>query len=236
MVARRLSNDTPTVKAATMYTDTPTRPLHLDELEASTQLLITPSEIARVRTIPRQRRSAPIALVILAVILLAALVVTIIVVAGRAVQPPAAIDAPIVEGPAVDPVDIAPPVEAAPDAAAPQPVAPTPPVIDTFAASNQTVLCNTQSPTPSPQYLSFTWSVSDAVRVYFGTDTADASAAPLFNNLPLSGTSTLDFPAGYNDYTYNCPNASRTYTLTAVDADGLTTSQSVVVVNNGDTV
>jgi hypothetical protein len=219
-----------------MYTDTPTRPLHLDEIEAPTQLLITPSEIAQVRTVPRHQRSAPIALVVLAVVLLAALLVTIIVVGERAVQPPAAIDAPIVQGPAVDPIDAAPPAEEAPDAPAPHPAAPTPPVIDTFAASNQVVLCNTQSPTPSPQHLSFTWSVSDAVRVYFGTDTTDASAAPLFNNLPLSGTSTLDFPAGYNDYTYNCPNASRTYTLTAVDADGLKTSQSVVVVNNGDTV
>ena len=140
------------------------------------------------------------------------------------------------EGPAIDLDEVAPPTADVPPVVTPPDPAPTVPVITTFTSSNQTVLCNTQSPTPSSQYIAFTWSVSKASRVYFGVNTTDASAAPFFNNLPLSGTSTFDFPAGYNQFTYACPNASVTYTLTAVDEDGHKTSQSVVIVNEGDTV
>jgi hypothetical protein len=116
-----------------------------------------------------------------------------------------------------------------------QPQAPAGPAIGSFTVSNSSVLCNTQSPVPSHQYLAFSWNVSGSSQVFFGVDTNDASTSPLFDNLPQNGTSQADFPAGYNDYEYNCPSASHKYTLTAIDGSGHKVSKSVTVVNNGDT-
>jgi len=205
-----------------MYSDTSTLPFRIEGTDATAR--------------PATRKGPLAVLLVVGSLLLATLLVAIVLIALRGVpEPVAEVVPPVADGPAIDIDDVAPPAAEVP-VVAPEPVTPTVPVIDSFTASNQTVRCNTQAPTPSPQHISFTWSVSEAVRVYFGTDTADASAAPLFSNLPLSGTSTFDFPAGYNDFAYNCPNASRTYTLTAVDADGHKTSRSVVIVNEGDTV
>lgn len=104
-----------------------------------------------------------------------------------------------------------------------------------FAVSNTAVLCNTQSPTSSYQHIAFTWNVTGAERVFFGVDTTDAQAEPMFVDLPHSGNSDTEFPMGYEDYTYACPEASHQYTLTAVDDQGHAVSRTVTVVNNGDT-
>lgn len=104
-----------------------------------------------------------------------------------------------------------------------------------FSVSNTQVLCNTQSPVPSHQYISFTWNVVGAEQVFFGVDTTDAQAEPMFTHLPHAGNSHTEFPAGYEEYTYACPVASHQYTLTAVDDQGHAVSRTVTVVNNGDT-
>jgi hypothetical protein len=226
-----------------MYTDISTLPLRIDGDDAATQLLSTPVAVpeAAPPAAPAQRATdskGPIAvLLVVGSLLLATLLVAIVFIAFRGNAEPAdELVAPVAEGPATGNDEVSPPTtEVPPVVAPPAPAAPTPDIV-TFTSSNETVRCNTQTPTPTPPTVSFTWSVSDASRVYFGVDTLDASAAPVFDNLPLSGTSTLDFPAGYNDFAYNCPNASRTYTLTAVDDAGHKTSQSIVIVNEGDTV
>ncbi|MEZ5190095.1 MAG: hypothetical protein R2717_03875 [Schumannella sp.] len=115
-----------------------------------------------------------------------------------------------------------------------QPQQPSGPAINQFATSNTTVYCNTQSPNPSHQYISFSWKTSGASQIFFGVDTNDASAAALFSNLPPMGTSQNDFPPGYNDFEFGCPDASHKYTLTVVDGSGNKTSKSVTITNKGD--
>jgi hypothetical protein len=222
-----------------MYTDTSTLPFRIDGADAPTQLIGAAVVAPAAAPIRRSTDSkGPIAvLLVVGSLLLATLLVSIVFIALRGpAEPVAEVVPPAADGPAIDLDDVAPPTAEVPPIVTPPEPAPTVPEIVTFTSSNQTVLCNTQSPTPSYQYISFTWSVSEASRVYFGVDTSDATAAPLFDNLPLSGTSAFDFPAGYNDFSYGCPNASRTYTLTAVDDAGHKTSRSVVIVNEGDTV
>jgi hypothetical protein len=221
-----------------MYTDISTLPLRIDGDDVPTQLLGT-HVAAPAAPVQRPTGSkGPLAvLLVVGSLLLATLLVAIVVLALRGSAEPAAESVPpAADSPTIDIDDVAPQTTDVPPVVTPPDPAPTTPEIATFSSSNETVRCNTQSPTPTPQYIAFTWSVSEASRVYFGLDTTDASAAPLFDNLPLSGTSTLDFPAGYNDFSYGCPNASRTYTLTAVDDAGHKTSRSVVIVNEGDTV
>ncbi|MEO8261221.1 MAG: hypothetical protein ABI566_01515 [Pseudolysinimonas sp.] len=135
---------------------------------------------------------------------------------------------PVVDGPVFEPVgeptgtyDSNPPAE-------------TVTIID-FSVSNTAVLCNTQSPVYIPQQISFTWNVVGAERVFFGVDTIDAQAEPMFVDLPHAGNSHTEFPMGYEDYAYSCPVPSHQYTLTAVDDQGHAVSRTVTVVNNGDT-
>ncbi|HRN29897.1 MAG TPA: hypothetical protein PK890_09380, partial [Terrimesophilobacter sp.] len=109
------------------------------------------------------------------------------------------------------------------------------PVITTFQAGSSTVACNTQSPQSFPAYVSFTWATAKAATVYFGVDTNDASTGALFDNLPHSGTSQANFPAGYNDFQYGCPAASHNYTLTVIGTNGKKVSKTVTVTNIGDT-
>ena len=104
-----------------------------------------------------------------------------------------------------------------------------------FSSSNTAVACNTQAPSTSYQYISFSWNVTGAERVFFGVDTTDAQAEPMFVDLPHSGNSHTEFPSGYEDYTYACPEPSHEYTITAVDDQGHAISRTVTVVNNGDT-
>jgi len=104
-----------------------------------------------------------------------------------------------------------------------------------FSVSNTSVLCNLEAPHDAPQQIAFTWNVVGAAHVFFGVDTTDAQAEPMFVDLPYSGSSHSEFPAGYEDYTYACPEPTHTYALTAVDDQGHAVSRTVTVVNNGDT-
>ena len=106
--------------------------------------------------------------------------------------------------------------------------------INSFTASNSEVLCNTQAPSPSPQYITFSWSSSNVDRVYFGINTNDASQGALFDNLPPTGDAS-NFPDGYYPFEYPCPSASTKFTLTVVGSDGSKTSKSVTITNTGDT-
>lgn len=124
--------------------------------------------------------------------------------------------------------------EPAPPQEPEQPQPPAGPAVTKFEVSTKTVYCNTQAPNPSHQYISFSWKTSNGSQIYFGVDTGDASAAPLFTNLPPNGKSQYDFPTGYTDFEFGCPNASHKYTLTVVDANGKKASKSVTVTNKGD--
>jgi hypothetical protein len=104
-----------------------------------------------------------------------------------------------------------------------------------FSVSNTSVLCNLEAPHDAPQHIAFTWNVVGAAHVFFGVDTDDAQAEPMFVDLPHSGNSHTEFPSGYEDYTYACPEPSHTFALTAVDDQGHAVSRTVTVVNNGDT-
>ena len=118
--------------------------------------------------------------------------------------------------------------------APPPPTEPAGPTINSFTTANDEVICNTQAPNPSAQYITFSWSTSDVSEVYFGVNTNDASQGAFFDNLPPSGDTT-DFPPGYYPFEYPCPSASTKYTLTVVDSDGLKASKSIVITNVGDT-
>ena len=127
------------------------------------------------------------------------------------------------------------PTQTETEAAPPPPPPPTAgPTINSFTTANDEVLCNTQAPNPSSQYISFSWSTSDVSEVYFGVNTNDASQGFFFNNLPPSGD-TSDFPPGYDPFQYPCPTESTKYTLTVVDSDGLKASKSITITNVGDT-
>lgn len=97
------------------------------------------------------------------------------------------------------------------------------------------VYCNTSAPAGDHQPISFSWSSSHASQVFFGVDTNDASTGFLFDNLPPTGNSNDNFPAGYNHgaYEYPCTAPSTKFTLTIV-GNGQKVSKSVTIVNKGD--
>src|SRR5690606_27658077 len=124
------------------------------------------------------------------------------------------------------------PAETTTPPAPPPPPPSNDPVISTFKAGSNTVACNTQSPQQFPAYISFTWATSKVDRVYFGVDTNDAQSAPLFDNLPPSGSSQSDFPPGYTQFEFGCPDPSHKYTLTVIGSNGKKVSKSVTITNN----
>jgi predicted nucleic acid-binding Zn ribbon protein len=108
------------------------------------------------------------------------------------------------------------------------PAAPTP-VVDSFSTGTGTVWCGTPDD-PEPDIdLDISWSTSNGNRVYFGVDTNDASAAPFFDNLPLSGNSGSNFPSGYSPFQFTCGAETHRYTLTVVDAQNHKDSKTVTV-------
>jgi hypothetical protein len=108
--------------------------------------------------------------------------------------------------------------------------------IDSFKVSPSTWTCNTSAPVPVPDpQLSFSWSTSNATHVYFAVgSTNDAENNGMgWDNLPTDGSSS-DFPGGM-EFTFYCPTASQSYTITAEDDNGHKVSKTVTVINNGDT-
>jgi hypothetical protein len=203
-----------------MSDDTPTQRFpSADSGDFPTQRIDTAPVQSELQDETKKSKGLLIGLIIAGALLLAAIITILFVLFGRA---PTETSTPT---PSATPT----PTE---DAPPPPPAGPT---ISEFSVSNDTVLCNTQSPVPSHQYIAFEWHVADSSRVYFGIDTDDASVNQFFDNLPQNGTSQNDFPSGYNDWEYQCPSPTHNYTLTADDSDGNKVSKSVTVVNEGDT-
>lgn len=121
-----------------------------------------------------------------------------------------------------------------PQAPAPAPVAPNPNpapqtteppalAVTSFSASPTTIPCTTLSTAdPGNSYVDFSWSSTGAVDAWIGVNTADAQIAP-YANVPTTGSYTIYYP---------CPEASISYTLTVVDADGKKDSSTVTVKNS----
>ena len=215
-----MSDDTPTQRfPSSDGGDTPTQKLQTAQAE------IVQEE--------KKSRGLLIGLIIAGALLLAVVIAIIFVLLPRGDGDPLATST---QTPAPSETPTATPTPTPTETQAPeQPQQPAGPAVDTFTVSNQSVLCNTQSPVPSHQYIAFSWNTSGASQIFFGVDTNDASTNAFFSNLPPNGTSQNDFPAGYTDYEYNCPAASHTYTLTVIDGSGHKDSQTVTVVNDGDT-
>ncbi|MEO5921886.1 MAG: hypothetical protein ABIQ01_12165 [Pseudolysinimonas sp.] len=217
-----MSDDTPTQRFPSAESgETPTQQLQTAEAEVVQE--------------EKKSRALLIGLIIAGALLLAAIIAIILVLLPRGDGDPVAVTtgSPTPgETPTATPTPTPTPSETeAPE----QPQQPAGPAVDAFSVSNQSVLCNTQTPTPSHQYIAFSWNTSGASQIFFGVDTNDASTNALFANLAPNGTSQNDFPAGYNDFEYGCPAASHKYTLTVVDGNGHKDSSSVTVTNNGDT-
>lgn len=123
-----------------------------------------------------------------------------------------------------------------PQSPQPPPLPSTDARIDSFSTGTTEVRCNTNAPGgPFPIYLNISWSSSNADRAYFGVDGGDdASAGPLFDNLPPSGDSS-NFPSSYYPFVYGCPQVSHKYTLTVIGSNGSKDSRSIIVRNVGDT-
>lgn len=128
----------------------------------------------------------------------------------------------------------APPAPAPP---APAPPAPATPAAETaitsFTVSPTSVRCNTAAPVKHQQYLTFSWATNHVDAVGFGVATDDALTAGMGWNLAPNGRSDNDFPPGYAEFVFPCPQASESYTLT-VSGPGGKFSEKVTVTNEGD--
>jgi cytoskeletal protein RodZ len=115
------------------------------------------------------------------------------------------------------------------------PVTPAVLTVDSFTVSPSTWTCNSSAPNPVPDpVLEFTWRTSNAEHVYFAVGAVpDAESQGQGWDLPEDGNQE-DFPDGAS-FTFNCPAASQSYTLTAVDGQGHRVTRTVTVTNNGDT-
>jgi hypothetical protein len=164
-----------------------------------------------------------IALVIIGVLLLIGItaLVTVLLVGGRSSTDAAASVSTPTATPTATPSPTASPAPPA-TKAAPAPSSPpdTTLAISKFTTGSTSVTCDSSG----TKQLSFSWSSANGSNVYFGVDTADASAGFLFSDLPATGTDA-DFPY---PVTFHCSDGSKTYTLTVV-ATGSKVSKSVVV-------
>jgi hypothetical protein len=175
---------------------------------------------SRPAAVPPKSRGPLIALIIAGALLIVALIVLLIILFGPKGAPTAG-ETPtpvptISETPTPTPTPT-PTEEPAP-----------PPVIGTFSTGTATVFCSAD-PDANVDELTITWATSGGVRVYFGIDTPDAQTAPFFDNLPLTGDSNSNFPAGYSPFRYSCGVPEHVYTITVVAEDGQKTSRSITV-------
>ncbi|CAN5287549.1 hypothetical protein BH11ACT3_BH11ACT3_15500 [soil metagenome] len=191
----------------------------------------------------KKSRGLLIGLIIAGALLLIAIVVLVVFLVGRASGQPQAGETTTPSAtpsasatpsttPTATPTPTPTPTEDAPPPPPPPSTAPT----LQFTTTNTQVLCNASAPAGSHQYIGFSWKSSNVNQVFFGVDTNDASAGAFFSNLPPSGTSTNDFPEGFNHDTfeYACGTAKHTYTMTVVGTNGQKVSKTVTIKNNGD--
>ena len=94
----------------------------------------------------------------------------------------------------------------------------------------KTVFCNTQAPNPTNQYISFTWTSSNADTLDIGTYDQYGDYSVMYTNLPSDGnTDSMGL-----QITYFCPQASQVWRLEATGG-GNTVQKEIKIVNTGDT-
>ncbi|KQV26609.1 hypothetical protein [Yonghaparkia sp. Root332] len=173
----------------------------------------------------RRLSGGAIALIVLAVILLIALVVLIFALLNRDDAPaPAASDTPSTSASPSDTPSPSPtPSETEEPSPSPTPTessaAPEPapaPTFTVFQAEN-TANCPDESGSVP---LFWSWSIDGATNAWFGIGTDDARAEP-FEEVPTTAT---------YEFAYQCSEESQLYTVSAENADGLVTHQTVEVV------
>jgi hypothetical protein len=175
-----------------------------------------------VAAAPRKPRGPLIALIVAGALLIVALIVLLFILFGPKGTPGAGETATPAPTVSLSPSPTPTPTPTQ------EPQTPPPPAITSFSTGTATVFCS-DDPDDNVDELTIAWATSGGVRVYFGIDVTDAQEAPFFDNLPLSGDSTSNFPAGYSPFRYSCGVPEHTYTITVVAEDGQKTSRSVTV-------
>jgi flagellar basal body-associated protein FliL len=225
-----MSDDTPTQKFPGQDGNTPTERVATGEVY---------EELGEER---QKSRGLLVGLIIAGALLLIAIVVILFVVLGKNAgqTDQDALPTPITS----DSASPQPTVSDTPSAAAtptPSPSetqdAPPPPpppstavAIDSFTTPNKTVFCNTQSPVPSNQYISFAWKTSNADSIKLGTYDPYGDYEDMYYNLSPDGNTN---DAGLQ-ITYFCPEPTQKWRLT-VTGNGQTVTKEIKFTNNGDT-
>jgi hypothetical protein len=197
-----------------MSDDTPTRVLDQPDPPASG----VPAE--------KKSRRALILILILAALIVIAIVVIIFLLLGRS---PSSVGALGTESPTPTVATPSPTPSATPTPSTSHTQAPP----DTglhftgYSISPLQIDCSATAPA-SAQYLSIHWTSVNGSKAYFGVNTTDAQNNGMGWDLPPSG-SDKDFPTGYYPYSYQCGNASMTYTITVVGAGGAKQSKTITV-------
>jgi hypothetical protein len=220
-----------------MSDDTPTQRFpSAGDGDSPTQRLES-TEIAEDLHEEKQKsRGLLVGLIVAGALLLVALIVILFVLFGKNGSPVSSVETPGIDAsPTPQVTDASPTPTPSATEDAPPPPSPTP-RIDSFAVSPSEWFCNSSAPIPVPDpQLSFSWSTTNATHVYFGVGTTDDAEqnGMGWEGLPTDG-SDGDFPGGM-DFTFYCPVASQSYTITAKDDSGHKVSTTVTVTNTGDT-
>ena len=177
---------------------------------------------------PEKKSRRPLAfIIILGALVLIAIIVIIILLLNRSPETTAALNTP-----SATPTTSATPTQSA--VATPTPTqshTTAPPAtglqFTNYSISPLKIDCSTTAPA-SAQYMTIKWTSLNGQQAYFGVNTTDAKANGMGWNLPPSG-SNHDFPPGNDPYSYQCGNASMTYTITIVGANGTQQSKTITV-------
>ena len=169
----------------------------------------------------RKSRLALILGIIGGMLLLVVILLLILLLRGQGTPSAAGTTSPI---PTVTPSEtpVATPTPTPTQAVAPPPTA-APPVnhhvtITGYSMNPIHVDCSATAPAGA-QNLSISWHSINGTKAYFGVQTNDAETGGMGWILPPNGNQH-NFPSGYDPYTYQCGNASQTYTITITGPTG----------------
>ena len=205
----------------TMSDDTPTRVL--DQPDGP-----TPATAPEKRSPEKRSRRSMILIIILAALVVIALVVILVLLLNRTPATTAALGT---ESPT--------PTASTPSPTVSSAATPTPSASHSKAApvtglhftgysiSPLQIDCSSTAPA-SAQYMSIHWTSINGSQAFFGVNTTDAQNNGMGWNLPPTG-SDKDFPSGYYPYSYQCGNASMTYTITVIGPGGAKQSKTITV-------